>query len=193
MGVLRLPRLPTNMQIVDGQGRPIAAFTRFWNEAMQEIEGSIDAVIEAQAAADAASASADAAQAAADSATGAVAGVASLQSLQNSGVDGDTTITSHDQVTAVRVIVSDHTRHYGDGTSIAVTGGAINSLNFGQVYYIYYDDPARAGGAVAYQAATTNTNVLPTDTFPNRHYVGSAVAISSGDPDGMGFPNFWGR
>ncbi len=69
MAVLKLPRLQTGTAIVDhANGKPITALTRFWDAAMSQIEDNLNAVIAAQAAADAAQGSADTAQAAADAA-----------------------------------------------------------------------------------------------------------------------------
>ncbi len=79
MAMFKLPRLKSNLAIVNGQGRPTDFFLRLFNVdtalRLENVVNSqqmlLDAIIAAQAAADAAQASADAALAAAEAAGGA--------------------------------------------------------------------------------------------------------------------------
>lgn len=97
---------------------------------------------------------------------------------------------------AVSAAISNHTRIYAD-KSVAVTGTggsplAIGGAVAGDLVYIYYDDPARAGGAVAYHALVlaggagdaSSADVSP--TYPARHFVcvGSVPASGSSTSGG---------
>lgn len=73
---IRLPRLPQRQEFTDPQtGLPTKQGQLWWQRAMEQIEGSVNGVIEAQNAADAAAASAATAQAAAEAAQDAVDGL----------------------------------------------------------------------------------------------------------------------
>lgn len=145
----------------------------------------------ANAAAATANAAAATAQAAADAAAAAAGGSSTLQSLQVSGVDPNTSIVTHDAGASITILINPHIRYYGDGTNASVNAGTVGSLSYNTVYYIWYDDPTRAGGAVTYHADTSTADVFPTDMHPDRHYVGSAPGILMGDPDADGSPNYW--
>lgn len=213
--VLRLERLPLNIPISDKNGRPQTAFSRWWDQALTQIEDNLnhvtnaaDAADAAQAAADAAQASANAAQAAADAAqaaadaaqadvdalTATVAANEKLKNLQISGVSADTTIMSDvpGGGGGLSVTVSNHRRIYGDGTSVAVTGSTATGLPLGSEIFIYYDDSSRAGGAVIYQGSLTSDNAQASTLHPDRHFVGFAAAMSTPGPALAGRPNFWG-
>lgn len=145
----------------------------------------------AQTAADDAAAAAAAADAVAVGAVDAVAETQELQYLQVSGVSSGCLIVGSDTGAAARVSVNAHTRYYGDATSAAVNSGNVSSLLYDTVYFMYYDDAARTGGAVTY-AVTTNENLAtPTTSNPNRHYVGSCRTPVASDPDTDGSPNFY--
>lgn len=66
----------------------------------------------------------------------------------------------------------------------SVTGATITNLSYGTTYYIYYDDPGLAGGAVAYVATTNANNAYPSATNPNRHFVIGWVTVNPGGAGG---------
>lgn len=175
---LKLPRLQQKVSMTDRDGLPSLPFHRWWNtfagsleDAINQLAETVDAIAAAQAAADAANAAAAAAEAAADNAQNAADTAAADSALSNSGVTG-ATITGSDAGTDATATISAHTRVYGDGSSVSVSGGSVTALAYSTFYYIYYDQPSRAGGAVTYQATTSATTAAQTG---DRHLVGSVT------------------
>jgi len=69
------------------------------------------------------------------------------------------------------------------GVDISLNSGSVGSLLFGTLYFIYYDDPTFAGGAVTYQATTTKETAL---NGSGRFFVGSIITPLDGGPDTVG-------
>jgi len=182
---IKLPRMQRLFPIVEQGGTPHPAFHQNWDTAMQTIEEALNSVIAAQAAADAANAAAAvadaaaAADAAAVAAQGAADDAAANSALANSGVTG-ATITAADAGADTSITISGHTRVYGDGTSVAVTGATLTGRAYSTFYYVYYDQPSRAGGAVTYQTTTSETTAAQTG---DRHLVGSVTTPAAAAPD----------
>lgn len=182
---LKLPRLQQKVSMTDRGGFPSLAFHRWWNtfagsleDTINQLADTVNAIAAAQAAADAANAAAaaadaaaSAAQTAADTAQNAADNVAADSALANSGVTG-ATITASDAGTDATVTISGHTRVYGDGATVSVTGGSVTGLSYSTFYYVYYDQPSRAGGSVTYQVTTSAATAAQTG---NRHLVGSVT------------------
>lgn len=198
---LKLPRLGAGLAIIDTQtGKATKEFTRYWNEFAGNIEtavnglaDAVDAIAAAQAAADAAQTAADtaqaaavAAQASADAAQGTGDAVGSAASLANSYPTG-LSITGHDNGVDADIIISGHDRVYGDGSSVSVTGATI-TRNYSVGFWIYYDDPTRAGGAVTFQTVTTYEDAFASPANPDRHFVGAITTPAALDPDTDGQP-----
>lgn len=202
---LKVSTLSQAAPIADENGNPTAYFLQNFNGIIANIVSSINDIEAAQAAAAAAQTAADTAQSAADTAQTAAStaqtaadsastaasaaqatadAVKTTTALQFSYVTG-CTITGHDAGTDATVTISDHTRHYGDGTSVAVTGGSITGLPYSTAYYIYYDDPGFAGGAVTYQATTDATTAAQTGS---RHMVGAITTPAASAADTTGLP-----
>lgn len=194
---LKLPRLQQKVSMTDRGGLPTLSFHRWWNtfagsieEAFNQLADTVAAIAAAQAAADAANAAAaaaktaaDNAQTAADTAQNAAKVAAADSTLANSGVTG-ATITGSDAGTDATATISGHTRVYGDGVTVSVTGGSVTALAYSTLYYIYYDQPSRAGGSVTYQATTSAATAAQTG---NRHLVGSVTTpAAAGAPTGGG-------
>lgn len=193
---LKLPRLQRAVMMTDREGKPSLEFHRWWNtfagsieDAINQLADTVAAVAAAQAAADAANAAAaaaraaaSAAQTAADTAQNAADSVAADSALANSGVTG-ATITGSDAGASATATVSGHTRVYGDGVTVSVTGGSVTALAYATFYYIYYDQASRAGGSVTYQATTSAATAAQTG---NRHLVGSVTtpAAAGASTDG---------
>jgi hypothetical protein len=158
------------------------------NANFTDIETTLALVVAAQAAATAAQVSADAAAADAATASASAQAAADQTALANSYVSG-ATITGTDAGADVTISISAHTRYYpqsdGTTTSVAVNAGSITGQAYSTFYYIYYDDAARAGGAVTYLATTSDVTAAQTG---DRHTVGSvttpaaAAAPSGGSP-----------
>jgi hypothetical protein len=91
------------------------------------------------------------------------------------------------------VTISDHTRIYSD-KSVSVTGTGGSPLASGGAsgdrVLVYYDDAARAGGAVTYAALVLTGGVGATDSayaspdHPYRHFVCTGVVPASGSSSG---------
>lgn len=185
---LKLPRLPGTLRIVDGAGRPSPEFQIWWQRFAENIEKEVGALVAAQMAkeaAETASAAAEAAQEAADIAQQSVDGVSALTTLQGSTVSG-LTLTADDFSGAGRIQISAHTRNYADGSSVPVDAGTITGLPYSTDYWIAYDDAARTGGAVTYQAFTTPQGNGAGNV--NRHFVGAVRTPASAAPPNTGNP-----
>lgn len=179
-----LKPLQRAISIVDKDGRPTIAFQRKDQEttkaligAIQELATQVDSLVAAQEAADAANAAAAAATTAAAAANTAVASVTETSALTNSGIYPVNALTAIDAGTNATVQIAAHTRLYGDGTSVSVSAGSVTALSYSTVYYVYYDDPARAGGSVTYVATATASNAVQSG---DRHSIGAIETPASG-------------
>lgn len=158
-------------------------FARRLNDILQNLGNAVNGVIEAQnaaavanAAAAAAQMAAETAQIAADNAASSSSGNAEAQSLAISGIMPRVVLSAN---AAGTITVASHTRYYGDGTSVPVSGGTITGQSVGDTVYVYYEDPMRTGGAVAYQPDTA----FQTQSG-SRHNVGSVTIPATGSSPG---------
>lgn len=197
-----LPRLPSNWQ-----DNP-TLFARYWNQAMSTIETTFNAILQipelqtaiqaaqtaadnANAAADAAQSSATNAQTAADNAQAATDATTAATSLANSYITPTNVLTATSGAATATISIAANNRVYGDGTSVPVNSGSIAGLAVSTLYYIYYSDPSRTGGAVTYMASTNSNDAAQVGDI---HTVGSittpaASGTSSGavvNPPGVG-------
>lgn len=179
---VRIPTFTQRDPAVDGDGRFTNATIRTLNIALSQIADAINAIADIpaiQAALVSLDAATAAAQAAADAANAATATNTAATSLANSYVSG-LTLSATDAGTNATITISAHTRVYGDGTSFSVSGGSLTALAYNTTYYIYYDQPSRAGGAVTYQSTTDAAVSAQTG---DRHVVGSATTpLAAGIP-----------
>jgi len=170
---VRLPRLPVNWR-----DQP-QLFERYWDETLFQLEKTLNSILDIpliQEAVDSAQASANSAQASANSAQASVDTQIEETSLVNSYAEGSSIVSAN---SAGNITIATHTRKYGDGSSVSVTGSTIStSAVSGDVVRIFYDDPTRAGGAVTYQF-TVDPATAPVQSG-NRHVVGAALIPSSG-------------
>ena len=183
---LKLPRLQARVAVTDNAGMPDRAFHQWWDTfaksletAINDLADSVALIAAAQDAADLANAAAASADAAAAAAQGAADDAAATSALANSGVTG-ATITGTDAGANATVNITAHTRIYGDGTSVSVNSGSVTALSYSTLYYIYYDQASRAGGAVTYAATTSDTTAAQTG---DRHLVGSVTTPAAAAPD----------
>lgn len=186
---VRLPRLPVNWK------EQPQLFERYWDEAMTQLETTLNAILEipelqtaiqqAKAAADNANAAAATAQDAADSAQGAADATAADTSLVNSYVANFTAPVL--SATSLGVVtIANHERVYGDSTlnpTVPVTGGSLpTSAATGDAVRIFYDDASRSGGAVTYQFSIDPAP--PPVQSGNRHSVGVVTIPAAGSQGG---------
>lgn len=184
-----LDRLTSSDVLFNPDGTPSIRMMAIWQNQVEQVEESVNAVIDAinaaelaQAAADTANAAAATAQAAADAADTAAEAVTTEQDIINSYVTG-ITITGTDAGADATINVSAHTRTYGDGSSVSVNSGSVTGLSYSTLYYIYYDQASRAGGAVTYAATTSDSVAVQSG---DRHVVGSVTTPAAAAPDNNG-------
>ena len=144
--VLRLERLPLNIPIADKNGRPQTAFSRWWDQALTQIEDNLnhvtnaaDAADAAQAAADAAQASADAAQAAADAAQAAADAANAAIAALGTAAHADTGTSGHtlpfcDGANTLADITATHLRLPALVDAISDADAGIAGVAIGEVY-----------------------------------------------------------
>lgn len=127
------------------------------------------------AAAQAAQDAADNANTAANNAQNATDAAKLASDLATSYVDDPALITATDAGASVTISIAAHNRIYGDGTSVAVSAGSLPGLAYNTAYYVFYDDPTRAGGSVTYQSS-----INPQDAaqLGDRHSVGFAPPLA---------------
>lgn len=81
--------------------------------------------------------------------------------------------------TDTTITISDHTRRYND-KDVAVTGATLTGLTPETQYYLYYDDPDRAGGAVTYHTTGDYFSAFLSPDHPARHFAGFIMTDSVG-------------
>lgn len=152
------PRLRQGVPIATPTGDPSSDFILKWQMTMNILEtvpAIQQAVADAQAAAAAANEAAATANAAAATANASADAVTSESSLVSSFIvagsyAGD--LISADSLG--NVTIATHDRQYGNmalNPTVSVTGGVITTTGVPtDVVRVYYNDPTRAGGAVAY-------------------------------------------
>lgn len=186
---VRIAPLQQGQPIVDGSGKPAPWFMRALNDAFGNLANAINAIaaipeiqaalLDLDAATQAAKDAAAAAQGAADSAAAANAAQQREVSLQSSYIDPTSVLTADPTI----ITIAPHTRYYpqpmGDPVAVAVSGGSIPATAPGDVDYVSYSDPDRAGGMVTYVV----TDTPPTQTG-NTHVVGAVLIPTTGTADG---------
>ncbi len=188
---LKLPRFLRDLAIVSPDtGTPTIAFHQWWEAVLKQIELSINAITDALEAANIAIAAAATAQTAANAAQTSANTATSTAKLTTSGITG-LTFTATDAGSSATITISSHTRVYGDGTSVSVSGGSLTGLSYDTQYYVYYDNPGFTGGAVTYQSTTSMATAAQTGV---RHLIGAiktplagGAAADGGSPRPPGF------
>ncbi len=120
-----------------------------------------------------------------DEMPGTVAGQDSINTITafNRGSSQNTLpLTSADVGSDVTVTIAAHNVIY-DGGTVAYNSGTVTGLSFSTLYYIYTDDPTKAGGAVTYAATATATDIT---TNSGRYYIGQITTPADGGGDTSG-------
>lgn len=157
---------------------------RQFEQLLNEFIGVAEAVIAAQSAAEAANTAAATANAAADTALTVADTVTVDSAISNSSATG-LLVDANDAGASATITISAHTRVYGDGTSVAVNAGSVTGLAYSTSYWVIYNDPTRAGGAVVYTASTSvQGNGIPT----GQHFVGAVTTPAAAAPPTTGNP-----
>lgn len=184
--VFRLPRLLSNADIVDPQRRPTTTFQQWWQQVVTQIERAITLIVELtgiqeqfELALQQAQQAAVDAQAAADQAQQQTEAAKREAALQGSYIEPNSVLTA----STTTIMIAGHTRYYADGTSAVVNAGTAPVAGSpGDVNYVSYEDPMRAGGAVTYIVSDN----APVQTG-NTHVVGAVTIPTTGtQPGGRG-------
>jgi hypothetical protein len=168
----KLARLMRQQSYFDEGGRPTSQMQIHWQRTMERIEQrftDIESVL----------AQVQAAQTMAAAAQQSVLVVEAKVDLANSYTDPVAGLLTGSS--AGVVTIASHSRVYGDGTTVAVTGGSVSGFTSGQFVRVYYVDAARAGGAVTY-LGTTSEVIQQGDT----HVVGGVTIPVMGEADATG-------
>ena len=107
-----------------------------------------------------------------------------VNAFNRSSTQASNPLTATDVGATTTITVAAHTLVY-DGGSLSYNAGSIAGLGFASFYYVYADDPDKAGGAVTYIATG-----LKTDTTANkgRYFVGSITTPADGAGGTIGEP-----
>lgn len=185
---LRLTRLDAGIPIVTSDGRPTQQFLRIFNGALGSIEASFNTleettedieellttvillnelIVEAEEAIEAAEE--------------ATATITASDSLAKSWVENFTPpVVSADNTGLVTI--ADHDRHYGNGDVVSVDNDTLaTGQAAGTKVYIFYEDAARAGGAVTYQFSTNEAGAAQ---IGDVHNVGAVEIPAAGTNSG---------
>lgn len=154
------------------ENKPTYHFQRYIDELCKNIENNFNDLAATVAAIAAAQATADAASAAAATA-------ALNDKISSSATDPSVVVTATDAGTDATITIAAHTRRYGDGTTLAVAGGALTGKAYSTLYAIYYDDPTVADTTPTYVATTVLKDAQP-NSASGRHYVDQITTPASG-------------
>lgn len=178
---LRLDRLRNNIGIIDPKtGFPTSQYQAQTQRDKESIEQSINALSQSVLAIQSALAQAAEANRKAEQAADSVAVVQAETRLQGSYTSPQNAVTAD---SAGNITIASHTRVYTDGTSVAITGGALSGFAIGNAVGVYYDDPTFANPAPTFLADTGGGEAVQTNT---RHVVGFVVIPGAGDPPASG-------
>lgn len=177
--MLELPRLTPGLKFTNPDGTTTLEAAVYWQQLLEAIEAHentqdqlIADILAAQTAADAAQAAADTAQAGADEA-------ALKLKIVGSATSPSVVLSATDAGADATITIAAHTRVYGDGTTLAVAGGALTGLAYTTTYWIYYDDPTTADMTPTY-IATTNAPTSQPNYVTGRHFVAKVTTPASG-------------
>jgi hypothetical protein len=170
----RLDRLTRQEKIVNPDGTPSIRLQTIWQRTMEAIEAAFDALSTQVGDNTALLQEIRAAQKLAQAANDAAAKADKARALETSYTDPLSVLSAASSGT---VTVAAHTRVYGDGARVSVDGGSVSGFAPGDYVTVFYEDAARAGGAVSYQGSTGTVSQTGTT-----HIVGQAVIPQDGQP-----------
>lgn len=147
------------------------AFQKLWQKNCEIVEGNFADITQLVTDLATAVAAIVTAQAAANAAQSTANTVKRDDGIASSWTSPGTILSAADAGADATITIAGHTRKYSDNTSASVTGGSLTGKAYSTVYYIYYDQTSRAGGAVSYQAAT-DPNTALAGAAAGRHFCG---------------------
>jgi hypothetical protein len=92
-------------------------------------------------------------------------------------------LSATDAGSSATITVASFTMNVAGVGAVSVNGGSLTGLSYGTVYYIYYADPAIAGGSVTFQATTTKSSAISSGVD---FFVGSILTPVSGGANTIG-------
>lgn len=175
----RLPRLQSNVALVNAGGKPTSEFQRWWQSVIETLEtqeqlqdATILAIQQAQA-------DIIAAQNELATQLAAINAVTTANAISASWMTPPSVLAAADAGTDATITIANFTRYYDDGGSVSVTGSDITGLAYETTYAVYYDDATRAATAPAF-VATTLTGAARHNFASGRHYVDTITTPASG-------------
>jgi len=92
-------------------------------------------------------------------------------------------LTATDAGSSATVNIASFTQRTSSKGDVSVNSGSVTALSYSTLYFLYYDDPTLAGGAVTYAATTTKTTAI---NGAGRFFVGSITTPAATAPDTAG-------
>jgi len=92
-------------------------------------------------------------------------------------------ITGHDAGSNATINVASFTLLTSGNGAVSENSGSVTGLSYSTLYYVYFDDPTLAGGAVTYHATTTKTTAI---NGAGRFFIGSILTPAATAPDTVG-------
>ena len=177
---VRVAKLIQNLAVVGEDGKPTADFLRTINGNTENLERAFNSLAGFVENIETALENAGIAVLTAQQ-------YAAQTNLANSYTDPGIILSGSNDGSSCSITIAAHERVYGDGTRVAVSGDTVDGLVPSTTYYVYYSDPARAGGAVTYEVST---NYLDAGQTGNVHSCGSirTQALGATDPTVGGGP-----
>lgn len=176
-----LPRMPSALPSDYEQFKLwwASAFLPWWQQTVEAIEAQ--EARQDQAATDLAAVVAGLAAAVADitAAQADIIAVTTSDKISSSWTVPAKVLTAVDAGTDVTITIANHTRLYGDGSQLAVTGGTFTGKAYSTNYGVYYDDLTCADTTPAYGITTTLSNAQ-NNFVAGRHRVGDLVTPGAG-------------
>lgn len=161
-----LDRLFALDRLFNADGTPDPRFMSIWQSTMTAIEDAFTSLVEQVNNNTQAIALAQAANANATTAT-------DILAMGLGYITGDVLSASNDGT----VTIQEHTRYYGNKTSVTVNAGAIGGFSAGDYVTVFYKDAARKGGAVTYQGT-----ISAVAQQGSTHVIGQVPIPASGEP-----------
>jgi hypothetical protein len=92
-------------------------------------------------------------------------------------------LSATDAGSSATITIANFTMNVAGVGAVSVNGGSITGLSYGTLYYIYYADPAIAGGSVTYQYTTTKSSAISSGVD---FFVGSILTPLHGGQNTVG-------
>lgn len=174
----KLDRLQRLIKYFEADGSPTPKMVLDWQNTMEAIEVALRGLTGQVGDLSVLVAQIKAAQDLAQAANDIAAETKAQQDITNSYTSPSAVLTASNDG---NITIAAHTRVYGDGSSVAVNGGSLSGFSAGDYVSVYYDDPARSGGAVAYMGTTSAVAQAGA-----RHSVGQIAIPQAGEAPSTG-------